>query len=139
MVPLVVEGRRRRDAQRAPLREQVDRLLAHLPVAREPLDRRVGEEVAQRRRLHDRAREEMGAGRATLLEHRQGHLSELFGGLGVVPQELPEPDRRREAGRAGADDEDADVDPLVLRRRRLGDELGRRERRRMVGGPRHRP
>src|SRR5439155_21840811 len=50
-------------------------------------------------------------------------------------EQLAEPDRAREAGRAGADDEDADLDALVRRIARRCDRLGGRERRRVVARP----
>src|SRR5206468_6195542 len=46
--------------------------------------------------------------------------------------ELAEADRARETGGPGADDQDPDLDPLLHRVGRLGDELGRRERRGVV-------
>src|SRR5207248_11044480 len=45
---------------------------------------------------------------------------------------LPEPDRAGEPGRAGSDDADADLDPLVLGIGRCGDRLGRRPGRREI-------
>src|SRR5262249_31752303 len=54
-------------------------------------------------------------------------------------QQLAEADRAREAGRASAHDEDADLDPLVDRIGRLGEVVARRERRREGGRPAHRP
>ena len=56
--------------------------------------------------------------------------------VGALLEELPEADRGGEARRARADDEDADVDPLVGRVGRLRDELPPVERRREVGGTR---
>ena len=49
---------------------------------------------------------------------------------------LPEADRAGEARRACADDQHADLDPLVGRIRRLGYEFTRAERRREVAGAR---
>ena len=49
-----------------------------------------------------------------------------------VLEQLAEPDRAREAGRPGADDQHADVDPLVVGIGRVGDELARRQRRREI-------
>src|SRR5205085_1124883 len=49
-------------------------------------------------------------------------------------QQLPEANRRREPGRAGADDQDPDLDPLLPRVGRDRDRLRRVERRRVIGG-----
>ena len=65
----------------------------------------------------------MGAGHPALVEHRHRHLAQLLGGGRVVGQQLPEPDRPGQAGRAAADEEHAHVDALVLGRLRLGHEL----------------
>ena len=48
-----------------------------------------------------------------LLEHRHRHLAESFRQLRRVLEQLPEADRAGEARRPGADDQDADLDPLV--------------------------
>ena len=48
-----------------------------------------------------------------LLEHRDRHVAEPLGDLGRLLEQLPEPDRAREPGGTGADDQHADVDPLV--------------------------
>src|SRR5262249_5716628 len=95
--------------------------------------------AAERSRVHDRAGEEMRAGLLALLEHGDRHVAELLRQLRVLADELAEPDRACEAGRACARDEDADLDPLVLRIGRLRDVVARRERRREVGGPGHQP
>ena len=63
-----------------------------------------------------------------LLEHRDRHVAEPLGDLRVLLEQLPEPDRAREPGGPGADDEDADLDPLV------GGSVGRRRRLRSGGG-----
>ena len=55
----------------------------------------------------------MRAGLLALLEHRDGHLAEPLGHLGVLLEQLPEPDRARKPGRPRADDQDSDLDPLV--------------------------
>ena len=72
-----------------------------------------------------------------LLDDRERYVAEALGGLGVLLEELAEPDGAGEPGRSGPDDEDADLDPLVGRVGRLGDELARPERRRKVGRARH--
>ena len=68
----------------------------------------------------------MRPGDAALLDHRHGHLAERLRQLGVVLEQLQEPDRAGHAGLAAADDRDADLDPLVLRIGRRADELRHR-------------
>ena len=63
-----------------------------------------------------------------------GHLAETLGHGRVLLEQLAEPDRARETGRAAADDQDADLDPLVGRVGRRRDDLFARERRRIVRG-----
>ena len=60
---------------------------------------------------------------------REGHVAEPLGDVGVLLEQLPEADRAREAGGPGADDEHADLDALVDRVGRLGDEPRRRRTR----------
>ena len=52
----------------------------------------------------------MRARRLALLEHRDRHLAEPLGELGALLEQLAEPDRAREPGGPGADDQDADLD-----------------------------
>ena len=135
-VALVLHRRRRRDAQRTLRRQEVDRLVLDRPVERHLVDALASlEEPAQRARVDDRAREQVRAGLLALLQHRDRHLAEPLAQLGRVLQQLPEADRAREPGRTGADDQDADLDPLVFRVRRRRDVVARVERRRVVGGP----
>ncbi len=118
------------------LRQQVDALALDLAVVRHVVDRQpVAEQPAQRARVDDRAGEQVRAGLLALLDDRDRHVAEPLGGLGRLLEQLAEPDRAREAGRAAADDQHADLDPLVGRVGRRGDRLGRRERRRVVGRP----
>src|SRR6266513_3465927 len=81
----------------------------------------------------------MRAGLLALLEHGDRHLTKPLGHLRVLLEQLAEANRASQAGRARADDEDADLDPLVRRVGRLGDVVARGERRREVRGPRHQP
>ena len=74
----------------------------------------------------------MRAGLLALLDERDRHLAEALGDVGMLLEQLAEADRAGEAGRAGADDQHADLDALVDRVGRLGDELARGERRREV-------
>src|SRR5581483_5447764 len=116
----VPHRRRRRDPERALRGQEVDALVRHLAVRGHVLDpRAAAEEAAQGAWVHDGAREEVRAGLLALLE------------------QLAEPDRAGEPGRAGADDQDPDLDPLARRIRRRGDRVRRGERRRVVGRPRH--
>ena len=95
------------------------------------------EQPPQRDRVDDRAREQVRAGPRALVEHRDRHLAEPLGEPRRLLEQLAEADRAREARRPGADDEDADVDPLLGRSGGLGDRVRRAQRRRVVGRPRH--
>ena len=55
----------------------------------------------------------MRAGRLALLEHGDRHVAEPLGDVRVLLEQLPEPDRAGEPGGPGADDQHADLDPLV--------------------------
>ena len=139
-VAVVPHRRRRRDRQRRPAREDVDGLAGDRAVRGQLVHAEaLSEQPAQRPRVDDRAREEMRAGLLALLEHGDRHLAKPLGHLRVLLEQLAEADRAGEAGRARADDEDADLDPLVRRVGRLGDVVARGERRREVRGPRHQP
>ncbi len=76
----------------------------------------------------------MRAGLLALLDHRHGHVAELLGERGALLEQLAEPDGAGEPGGAAPDDQDADLDPLVRRVGRRGDELARVDGRRVVGG-----
>ena len=86
------------------------------------------EEPSQAARVDDGAGDDVRAGLLALLQHGDRHLAEPLGQLGRFLDELAEADRAGEPGRAGADDQDPDLDPLVGRVARLDDELPRRER-----------
>ena len=116
--------------------EQVDALARDLAVGRDAVQQ-LGtalEEPPCRPRVHDRAREQVRAGLLPLVDERDGHFAEALCGRGIVLEQLAEADRAGEAGRAAADDQDADLDPLVGRVGRRRDDLGARERRWVVGG-----
>jgi hypothetical protein len=81
----------------------------------------------------------MRAGLLALLDERDRNVAEPFRDVGVLLEQLPEPDRAGEPRRAGADDQNADLDALVERIGGLGDELARRERRRVVRRARGQP
>ena len=81
----------------------------------------------------------MRAGLLALLEHRDRHVAEPSPQLGRLLEQLAEADRARETSGAGADDQDADVDPLVARVGRNSDRFVNRERSRVVRGAGHPP
>ena len=140
VVALVVHRRRHeRQPRRARAREQVDGLALDRPVARHLRERDAREQLQQRRGLHHGARELVRADRAALVDERDRHLAERLGERGIGLEQLREPHRAGQPGRPAADDRDADLELLVGRRLRRGDDLGRRERRRVVSGrDRHR-
>ena len=135
-VAVVHHRRRRRDAERPRLREQVDGLALDRAVVRDLLHRQPPrEQLAQRTRVDDGAGEEVRAGLLALLEHGDRHLAEALCQLRMLLEQLSEPDRAREAAGAAPDDQHADLDPLVHRIGRRADDLGGGERRREVGRP----
>jgi hypothetical protein len=135
VVPLVLHRRRRRDRQRALRREEVDGLVLDRAVERHLVDAHSSlEEPAQRAGVHDRARQEMRTGLLPFFEHCDRDLAEPLPDLRRVLEQLPEPDRAGQPRRTGADDEDPDLDPLVVRIRRRDDVVARVERRRVIGG-----
>src|SRR5262245_2678022 len=80
----------------------------------------------------------MGARNLALLDHRHRNLAELLGQLGIVLEQLQQPDRACEPGLAAADDRHADLDPLVLGVGRRSDELADRvDGRRVLARRRH--
>ncbi len=133
-VAVVPHGRRRRDADRALAAQVVDALALDRRDERHVLGEHAGEELAERPRVHDRAGEQVRAGRLALLHHRDRHVAEPLGQLRALLEELRRANRRGEARRAAADDQDPDVDALVRRVRGLGDELVDVVRRREVSG-----
>ena len=137
-VAVIPHRRRRRDRQRSAAGEDVDRLTRDLAVRREVLHPEArAEEAAQRSRVHDRAGEQVRTGLLALLEHGDRNVAELLRQLRVLLEQLAEPDRTGEAGRACTDDEHADLDPLVSRVGRLRDVVARRERRREIARATH--
>ena len=137
-VALVAHRRRRRDPERVSLREDVHGLAVHRAVRRQVLDPvAVLEEAAERARIDHRTGEQVRARLLPLLDDGDRHIAEPLRDLGVLLEQLTQPDRAAEARRAGADDEDADLDALVDRIGRLGYELARGERRRIVRRARH--
>ena len=116
------------------LRQEVDGLVLDGAVERHLVDAFAPlEETAQRPRVDDGAGEEMRAGRLAFLQHRNRNLAQPFADLRRILEQLAEPDGAGEPSGAGPDDQDADVDPLVLRIARRGDVVRRAERRRKLG------
>ena len=72
-----------------------------------------------------------------LLDDGDRDLAETLTNVGMLLQELPEPDRAREPSRAPSHDRDADLDALVARIGRRADRVGRAERRGEIDRPRH--
>ncbi len=137
-VAVVAHRWRRGDRQRPSAGEHVHRLRRDRTVSGNVLDPHpVAEEPPKRPGVDDHPREKMRARMSALLGHRQRHITEELGGLRVLLEELPEPDRAGEPGRAGADHEHADFDPLVDGIARFCDELARPKRRWIVDGSYH--
>jgi hypothetical protein len=134
-IAVVLHGRRRRNAQGASRRQEVDRLVLDRTVERHLVDALASlEEAAQRTWVDDRTGEQVRARLLALLQHGHGHFAETLAQLGRILEQLAEANRARQSGGAGADDQDADLDPLVRRIRRRCDVVARVERRRVVGG-----
>jgi hypothetical protein len=92
------EERRRRGA--AAFLEEQEAVGRDRLIQRRPLLLPVGNQLAQSARIHDRAGQDVRAGLGPLLEHDNRDLLRTFGG------ELLQTDRRRQTGRAGANDGD---------------------------------
>src|ERR671935_97213 len=133
VVPVVAHCRRGRDAHGLPRSEEVDRLVLDPPVERHLLAAHAAlEQPPQRTRVDDGARQQVRPRLLPLLQHRHRHLAEALRDPRGLLDQLAEPDRAGEPGRAGADHEHADLDPLVLRIARRRDELRGGERRWVV-------
>ena len=77
----------------------------------------------------------MRPARLALLDERDRHLAERLGQIGLLGEAHHEAVGAGQPRRATADDDDADLDALVLRVGRRGDELRRRaDGRRVVAG-----
>ncbi len=128
----------RRDTERRAPGQHVDGLTRNLAVRRDIRHREPPtEEIAECPRRDDRTREKVRAGLLSLLEHRHRHVAESLPNLGLLLEELAEPDCAREPAWAPSDDQHSDLDPLV---RRIGghtDRIDRAERRREVDRPCH--
>ena len=133
-VAVVSHRRRRRDPQRPPRRQQVDapprapgRSSGCPPSVSRPLNSR-----RSARGLTTAPESRCEPGCLPFSTTRDRHVAEALGDLGMLLEQLAEPDRAGEPTGPAADDQHADLDPLVGRIRRRGDRLGARERRREV-------
>jgi hypothetical protein len=109
------------------------------------VDRAVGREVLDPQsaaaiqtpkpaRVDNRARNEVRADTLALLQNGYGHLAEALGHLGRFLEQLPQADGTGEPSGSRAYDQHADIDSLLWRVARRGDELGRVERGRKISG-----
>ena len=99
VVAVVVEALGQQEIGRAAgalLAGEEEDVLGHRLVQRRAQLLPVGKQLVQRARVHDRAREDVGAGLRALFQHHHRHV------LAVLGRELLEPDRRGQAGRAAA-------------------------------------
>ena len=129
-VAVVHHRRRRRDPESGALRQEVDGLAVHRPVGRHLLHGDPArEQLPDRARVHDGAREQVRARLLALLEDGDRHVTEQLARLGMLLEELPEAHGAREPAGAATDDQDPDVDALVGRVGHGADRLGVRERR----------
>ena len=128
LVAVVLERRRGRDLQR-PLAvgQHVDGFLGDLAereaLGAPVLPAHVREQLLQRAGTHDGARQVVAAARLGLLDDRDRHLAEALQRLRIVREQLQQAVGARQAGRAAADDRDADLDQLVLVVEAVLDEL----------------
>ena len=100
VVALVVHLRRRGQADGAGLGEIEELVLPGRGLERGALLLPVRDQLGERARLDHRTGEDVRPHLRALLEHADGDLPAL------LRRELAQPDRRRQAGRAGADDHD---------------------------------
>src|SRR5690606_38513938 len=89
--------------------EEVDAVVRHLARQRRALGLEVGDQVAKRRGVEQRARELVRPEFPALLEHRD---RERLAAVGLL--QLGQLQRRRQPGRAAADDEDIDFERLAF-------------------------
>ena len=128
-VALVVERRRRRDPHLEGLAHQVDGFLRDRPeAARQRRHVLTRQQVAQRRRIHHSARQQVRSRHPSLVKHRDRRLAQPLGRRRVLRQQLSQPDRAGQPGRACPDEDHAHVDALVLLRLRSLDELAHLDR-----------
>src|SRR5579871_3711452 len=136
-VAAVAHGRRRRDRDGPPGRQHVDRLARDRAVGRQVREGRVTEKVPQRPRDEHGARQQVRPGLTAFVEDGERRLAQRLCEVGAAVEQLAQPDGARQSCRAAANDEHADLDPIVGGARRRGNERVRVERRREVRRARH--
>ena len=105
-VAVVPQGRRRERQRELPaVGEQVDAVVVDVGLDGRALFAKVGDQLDEARRIEHGARQQVRAGLARLLEHRDG---QRLAALRLL--QLREPQGRRQAGRTAADDEDVDFE-----------------------------
>ncbi len=115
VVAVVAEVRGRRLQRYRPrFGQQVDGVLVDLLVDRPLRGIEIREQLLHRRGDHVGAAQVVGAADLALLEHGDRDLAEPLGQLRLVLEQLHDPVRAGEPGRAPADDDDARLEPLVL-------------------------
>ena len=120
LVAVVLERRRRRDAQRDLATSASCRRPPWYLAEGEALPRATarasysGNSSSQRLGAHDRARQVVPAARLRLLDDRDRHFAQALHRLRVVAEQLQQAVGAGQPGRAAADDRDADLDQLVL-------------------------
>src|SRR5712691_1698432 len=138
VIALVLHRRRRGNAQRVVLRQEIDRLVLDGPVKRHLVDPLASlEQAAQRTRVDDGAGEEMRADLLALLQHRNRNLAQPLADLRRSIQQLAEPNCARKPCGTGPHDQDADLYAFVLRIARRGDVVRSSKRRRKICGLGH--
>ncbi len=135
----IAHRRRSRDPQGGLTGQHVHHLAGHRPEARDIVQLEPGsaKSACNDAGIDDRPRQQMGAGLLALLYDRNGHLTQRSGHLGVLLEELPQPDGAGQPGRSRPHDHDADLDLFLGRAARLVDEVGGSKRRRIVRRPHH--
>src|SRR5262249_23499597 len=111
VVAVIAHQRRQQpvgNAELALLGEDEEAVVADRCIKRRPLFLPVGDELVQRDRVDHRAREDVGADLRAFLDETDATPAPGFGG------ELLQPDRRREAGRTAADDDDVVFHHIAL-------------------------
>ncbi len=121
-------GRGRGQAQRAALRQQVDALRAHGRAQREFRVLQLREQLAQRSRVDDRARERVAAERFRLLEHRDLDGSDSASRLLVLRDQAGELDGAGQTRRPPADEHHVHLDRFRVGRVRTDEPVQRKVR-----------
>ena len=116
VVAAVVHRGRRRDPLRATLGHEVDGFGGNGLAEREVGGLEVGEQLAERAGIDDRAREIVLAQALGLLEHADVEVGHAAAALLVALHQPRQLDRAGEPGRPGADDQHVHLDRLGARR-----------------------